>query len=153
MVYRFRTRHRRRGGRPHFVMDGVVLALVVAVIVAAVVTMSGCATPVRESVFETGGPTTEQVWHGTGARTALLGDTVGRNPGGPAGAAAWTRSAGNELSALFPELHNPRIILYVFPHLSADGAPVPGYVTNFPLYRDARIFALPGEAFREGTFR
>lgn len=143
-----------RGCPPKRVHDFAVLALVLAVIVAGVFAMSGCSSqPVREEVFDNGGPTTEQVWHGVGGRTALLGDYIGRNPGGPAGAAAWTRTAENELSALFPELRNPRINLYVFPHLSADGSPVPGYVTNFYLYEKARNFALPGEAFGEGTYR
>lgn len=119
--------------------------------------LAGCSTPAREEVFEGAGPTTEQVWHGTGPRTGLLGDSVSWNPAGPSpsapGAAAWTRSAENELDLLFPTLHNPRISLYVFPHLSADGAPVPGYVTGFFLFREAGIFALPGEAFRQGTWR
>ena len=125
--------------------------LTVALLVLAA--LAGCSTPVREQVFESGGPTTEDVWYGAGNATALLGDTVGWNPGGPGGAAAWTRSAENELSALFPELQNPRIGLYVFPHLTADGHPVPGYLTVFRLYGESQIFALPGEAFREGTLR
>ncbi len=147
MVFRLQTWRRRL--RP----AGIIMVPVIAQIVAAVVALSGCAAPVREAVFDDGGPTTGQVWHGAGSRTALLGDLVGRNPGGSAGAAAWTRSAERELSTRFPELRNPRINLYVFPHLSADGAPVPGYVSNFYLYEKARNFALPGEAFREGTYR
>ena len=124
---------------------------------AAVSILSGCSTPAREEVFDNQGPTTEQVWHGASPRTGLMGDRVSWNPAGlpPAspGAAAWTRSAETELDLLFPTLHNPRISLYVFPHLSADGAPVPGYVTGFYLYRDSNIFALPGEAFRLGAWR
>ena len=142
-----------RKRQPVHWLDGVVLALILAVVLVAMGATSGCTTPVREEVFESGGPTTEEVWYGAGSRSALLDDVVGRNPGGPAGAAAWSRSAESELSALFPELRNPMIYLYVFPHLSVDGAPVPGYVTNFYLLEKARNFALPSEAFREGTFR
>ncbi len=134
-------------------LDGVILAGINAAIVVAMMAMSGCATPVREQVFDDSGPTTEQVWHGTGTATALLGDHVGWNTGGAAGAAAWTRSAENELSALFPELRNTRITLYVFPHLTVDGAPVPGYATFFHLYEGSSHFALPGEAFREGILK
>ena len=122
-------------------------------ILGIVLFLAGCSTPVREEVFDNSGPTTEEVWHGAGTASALLGDAVGRNPGGPGGAAAWTRDAQNELSALFPELRNPRIGLYIFPHLSAAGHPVPGYLTVFYLYPSGPNFALPGEAFREGVLR
>ena len=134
-------------------LGGVILAGIDTAIVAAMVNLSGCAAPVREQVFDDTGPTTEQVWHGAGPATALLGDHVGWNMGGAAGAAAWTRSAENELSALFPELRNPRIILYVFPHLTVEGAPVPGYATFFHLFEGSSHFALPGEAFREGVLK
>ena len=134
-------------------LGGVIHAGINPVIVVAMMAMSGCAAPVREQVFDDSGPTTEQVWHGAGQATALLGDHVGWNPGGAAGAVAWTRSAENELSALFPELRNPRIVLYVFPHLTVDGAPVPGYATFFHLYEGSSHFALPGEAFREGILK
>ena len=144
-----------RGFRPKQIHDAgaVIVGLVMVFIVAAVFSMSGCSTPVREEIFGTGGPTTEEIWYGSGSATELLGDTVGNNPGGHEGAAAWTRSATNELSALFPELRNPRIGLYVFPHLSAAGHPVPGYLTVFYLYESGPNFALPGEAFREGVLR
>lgn len=115
--------------------------------------IAGCAGTARERVFDDDGPTVEQVWHGAAAHTDLAGDRAGFNPGGASGAAAWTRDAENELDALFPTLHNPRLGLYVFPHLTADGHPVPGYVTTFFLYGESRIWALPGEAFREGTWR
>ena len=127
----------------------IAMLLVMLVLIA----LGGCGTPAREEIFETGGPTTEQVWYGSVRPEALLGDAVGWNPGGPAGAGAWTRTAETELSALFPELPNPRIILYVFPHLTAAGHPVPGYVTNFHLYESSRVYALPGEAFRHGVRR
>lgn len=134
-------------------LGGVILSGIDIVVVVAVMTLYGCAAPVREQVFDDSGPTTEQVWHGAGTATELLGDHVGWNPGGASGAAAWTRSAENELSALFPELRNPRITLYVFPHLTVDGAPVPGYATFFHLYEGSSHFALPGEAFREGILK
>lgn len=134
-------------------LGGMIFAGIDIVVVSAVMTLSGCTAPVRDQVFDDSGPTTEQVWHSAGQATALLGDHVGWNLRGSAGAAAWTRSAENELSALFPELRNPRIVLYVFPHLTIDGAPVPGYATFFHLYEGSSHFALPGEAFREGILK
>lgn len=56
----------------------------------------------------------------------------------------FTRTAHNEIRSVFPILPNPILILYVFPHLTAQGYPVPGYATSFPLYNRIE-YALPGE--------
>lgn len=46
---------------------------------------------------------------------------------------------------VFTRLPNPDLILYVYPHLAgAEGVPVPGYATAFPLYERVE-YALPGE--------
>lgn len=56
----------------------------------------------------------------------------------------YTREANNEISQLFPRLPNPELSLYVFPHFSRKGHPVPGYSSAFLMYeRDE--YALPGE--------
>ena len=130
-----------------FGLSGIVM------LICVVLFLSGCTPPAREQVFDNSGPTTKQVWHGTATKSPLLADAVGWNPGGSAGAAAWTRSAENELATLFPELRNPRLHLYVFPHLTAAGHPVPGYTTSFYLFESSRNFALPGEAYRQGVLQ
>jgi conjugative transfer region lipoprotein (TIGR03751 family) len=56
----------------------------------------------------------------------------------------YTRQAHNEIETLFPTLPNPQLVMYVYPHLGEDGAPVPGYATAFPLYEHVE-YALPGE--------
>lgn len=58
--------------------------------------------------------------------------------------AGYTRQVHNEIEALFPTLPNSDLIMYVYPHLSEDGAPVPGYATAFPFYERVE-YALPGE--------
>jgi len=58
--------------------------------------------------------------------------------------AAYTRTAGTELNALFPKLPNPELVMYVFPHLTAKGRPVPGYTTSFTQF-EADQYAMPGE--------
>ena len=59
--------------------------------------------------------------------------------------AGYTRDAFNELDTHFPRLHNPTLVMYVFPHLAgAQRVPVPGYATTFPMYRQVE-YALPGE--------
>ncbi|MBT4451931.1 MAG: TIGR03751 family conjugal transfer lipoprotein [Gammaproteobacteria bacterium] len=56
----------------------------------------------------------------------------------------YTREANNEISQQFPRLPNPELSLYVFPHFSRKGHPVPGYSSAFLMYeRDE--YALPGE--------
>ena len=58
--------------------------------------------------------------------------------------AAYTRDAANEIQQLFPRLPNPELVLYVFPHLTPKGRPVPGYTTSFLMYEKDE-YALPGE--------
>jgi conjugative transfer region lipoprotein (TIGR03751 family) len=45
----------------------------------------------------------------------------------------------------FPVLPNPVLNMFVYPHLTKFGNPVPGYTTNFKLYEVDR-YALPNEA-------
>ena len=112
--------------------------------------LASCAGTPREEIFDSDGPTTEQIWLGGSERSVLLAEQYGAAGGD---LDPWTRSVDRELAALFPELRNPRLLLYVFPHLTAQGYPVPGYSTAFKLYRDSQLFALPGEAMREGSLR
>ncbi len=57
----------------------------------------------------------------------------------------YVRTEANQLQSKFKLLPNPTLYIFVAPHLStADGVPVPGYLTEFKLYtRDH--YALPGE--------
>lgn len=57
----------------------------------------------------------------------------------------YTRTAYNEINELFPRLPNPILLMYIDPHLTQAGHPVPGYSTAFPMYETAQ-YALPGEA-------
>ncbi len=61
--------------------------------------------------------------------------------------AGYTRYASNEIESQFPMLPNPDLTLYVFPHLSRKGHPVPGYATAFKMYQKDE-YALPGEIAR-----
>ena len=60
----------------------------------------------------------------------------------------YTREAATEIDNLFPRLHNPDIVIYVYPHLATrTRAPIPGYSTVIPLY-DQVHYRLPGESQR-----
>ncbi|MCY3769891.1 MAG: TIGR03751 family conjugal transfer lipoprotein [Gammaproteobacteria bacterium] len=101
--------------------------------------LAGCAGPSAQQIFDAEGPSLKSRYgralHGN---RPVSGMSSGQDDG-------YTRSAEKELDQLFPELPNPRLALYVFPHLTAGGAPIPGYTTAFYLYDHQRIFALPGE--------
>lgn len=79
-------------------------------------------------------------------RDSIAADTFDRKlRHGIADLGAYTRTANNELEILFPLLPNPKIVLFVFPHI-AEGVPVPGYATSFSLYEKDQ-YALPAEHF------
>ncbi len=59
----------------------------------------------------------------------------------------YTRNQKNEINSQFPQLPNPNIVMYVYPHQAGTGynlTPVPGYSTVFPLYQHVH-YAMPGE--------
>lgn len=49
----------------------------------------------------------------------------------------------------FARVPNPDMVMVVFPHLARGQYPVPGYVTVFPMYEQANLYALPGEVESE----
>jgi conjugative transfer region lipoprotein (TIGR03751 family) len=54
------------------------------------------------------------------------------------------RTQASELESSFPKLQNPTLNMFIYPHLTEYGNPVPGYTTNFKLYRVDQ-YALPSE--------
>ena len=59
----------------------------------------------------------------------------------------YTRTQQNEIDSQFPQLPNPSVVMYVYPHEAGTGynlTPVPGYSTVFPLYQHV-YYAMPGE--------
>lgn len=109
--------------------------------------LNGCALKPLDSPLPQGGPTIDEIMAAGGI---VVGADIaaeaprGALPDGAAGLHGYTRDAYREIENLFPLLPNPILIMYVFPHLSRSGAPIPGYSTAFPLY-DKPHYALPGE--------
>lgn len=62
---------------------------------------------------------------------------------------SYTRTAENEIDNLFPRLPNPDLVMYVYPHLSPSGEPmpIPGYSTVIPFYSRVQ-YAQLGERTR-----
>jgi conjugative transfer region lipoprotein (TIGR03751 family) len=118
-------------------------------LVGSLTVLSGCASnntlphdlPTMRDVYDT---------HLTGSRNGEPGLVSARRAAqrpllnAAAHLQGYTRTAYNEIDNLFPFLPNPTLILYIDPHLSEAGYPVPGYATAFTLYAKPE-FALPGE--------
>ena len=58
--------------------------------------------------------------------------------------ADYTRTQAKELNGIFSRLPNPDICMYIDPHLSIEGATIPGYTSCFSMY-EKNQYALPGE--------
>jgi len=127
-------------------------AAVLLAIVAVVVALTACSTT-KEEILPQDGPAMMQIYDrhmkASGAAAVDRARGVVARPLSPGreDLAAYTRYAADEIAQRFPLLPNPQMVLFVFPHLSADGAPVPAYSTAFPMYPVDR-YALPGEVYR-----
>ena len=122
-----------------FVLRGVTICLMG-------IALAGCIpNPPREVIFNEGGPTMSQIYRGQNQSRAVRQEVGYSNPASKPGTEDYTRDAGNEIDFLFPELENPRLVMFVFPHTSENGHPIPGYATAFYLYDTTQHFALPGE--------
>lgn len=115
--------------------------------------MNGCAS--SGTAIPQGGPTMAEVYqeamHASNAdaldnaRQQIT--AIKANPANNTRSAInFSRNQFNEINNLFPQLPNPPLIMYVYPHLTGEEqTPVPGYSTAFPLY-DKTHYALPIEA-------
>ncbi|MEQ8233112.1 MAG: TIGR03751 family conjugal transfer lipoprotein [Gammaproteobacteria bacterium] len=113
--------------------------------------LGGCAST-KESVLPQDGPSMKAIYdahfEGMGADVPyVLRRELGTRPLGDddVDLAGYSRTAHTELETIFPRLPNPKLVMYVFPHLAgSERVPVPGYATTFTLYERVE-YALPGE--------
>jgi len=119
---------------------------------AALALLTGCSTT-KENVIPQDGPDMRQIYSEHMRRSGTRADLLRQRSEldrpvkpGRQDLHAYTREAANEINQVFPLLPNPQMVLYVFPHLSGEGAPVPGYATAFPMY-PVDQYALPGEVY------
>lgn len=114
---------------------------------ALCVALVGCAAGSKHDTIPSDGPTMAQIY-----RQHMAGVGGGRSPG--LDGTGWSdvstagehqRVIAGEIDSRFARLPNPDLVMYVAPHLSANGRyPVPGYSTVFPMYETVE-YALPGE--------
>ncbi len=79
------------------------------------------------------------------ARELLVGQSTPRPVHAGDGDTQRYWSALEPMRNRFARVPNPDLVMVVFPHLSRGKYPVPGYVTVFPMYEQADLYALPGE--------
>lgn len=111
--------------------------------------IEGCATATKDEILPREGATMMEIYRTHMESLHTRGDPrtgFAMRPveNGSGDLSAWTRTEANEIESVFPALPNPTLTLYVFPHLSGKGYPVPGYATAFPMYESTE-YALPGE--------
>jgi len=122
----------------------------IAIAAVSISLLSGCATGSKDTILPQTGPTMKEVYDAhfehTRQRFRNARIDMGRRGAAdtPSNLDGYTREADAEIQAVFPRLPNRSLVMYVFPHLSAKGYPVPGYATRFPLYETVE-YALPGE--------
>lgn len=114
------------------------------------VVLAGCASGSKLSTLPSDGPTMAEVY-----RQHMAGQRGPSTDGGTAHpqrgehdrsqAGRYQRTVADEIDNRFARLPNPDLVMYVTPHLSANGRyPVPGYSTVFPMYESVE-YAMPGE--------
>ena len=60
---------------------------------------------------------------------------------------AFSRTQANELENIFPQMPNPTIYIYIDPHITQGGLPIPGVTTKTKMMmRDQ--YALPHEVYK-----
>lgn len=125
------------------------------VVIVGFCLLSACSSRQLAYKLQGDGPTSLELYRNNGVASASLPDSINADMSRARSSVNegiryedYTRTAGNEIDQLFPRLPNPRIVIYVFPHLStSENAPVPGYSTAVNLYEKDE-YALPHEVPR-----
>lgn len=103
----------------------------------------GCANKPPKALSE--GPTMQEVLNKHMGNGASLNGPIQRlGPNDTNNMTGYTRDANDELRGLFTRLPNPDLCFFVYPHLSQERLPVPGYTSCIPMY-EQNHYALPGE--------
>ena len=119
----------------------------------SLLTATGCHRSAKKGkTIPRTGPTIDQIYRegavGSGSTSSRDQDlavlTARPISNGTKDLRGYTREGHSELRQLFPQVNNPILVTYIYPHLTAGGLPVPGYTTAFRMYPMAD-FALPGE--------
>jgi len=105
------------------------------VIVSLLVVLAGCSTS-KEKIFKDDMPTMKEVYEEKFNNLYINEkpqierelEKEGNQSNEP------VVSAYEKLHEQFPQAPNPTMLMFIFPHLTQAGTPVPGYNTYFKLY-------------------
>ena len=73
-----------------------------------------------------------------------VGDEIIKNSYETANLSNFMLDKNNQIKSLFKTLENPDIIIFVYPHISKGGLPIPAYTTQIKLF-NIENYALPNE--------
>ena len=96
--------------------------------------VAGCASS-KNKLFDDDMPTMKTIHDNKFHHTGAVSLDVPERP---------LNETSTDQDTIFQWLPNPTLVMYVFPHLTEAGLPVPGYSTFFRLYTQEHI-AAPGE--------
>lgn len=114
-------------------------------LISLAVSIAACSNSFQAtSPHSDGALTIEEIYEQHQTTSGQVHERLHFLPQGATHLRGYSRDVHNELSLHFPRLPNPTIVMYIFPHLSSEGVPVPGYSTTFSMY-EATEFALPDE--------
>lgn len=107
--------------------------------------LAGCAAGSKQNTLPTSGPTMAEIYERHMQSLGRRAPPPVPRPGAGDPAPGPATEATQPVNQRFTRLPNPDLVMYVAPHLSADGRyPIPGYSTVIPLYERIE-YALPGE--------
>ncbi len=122
---------------------------IIAVLISLTIIQSSCTrVPKPYSPIPSTSKTIAQIYEQHHTTEHSIRTLNNRSPTDNSSLYGYSRNTFNELSGQFPRLPNPTILLYIFPHLSEERTPVPGYTTIFPMYESVE-YANPGEVILE----
>jgi len=120
-----------------------------SVVALAAVTLAGCAN--KDAMIPRPEQNMTAVYHqamGATSQGRLMDERAVLRRGmveSDADYSNYVRTEANQLQSKFSLLPNPTMYMFVAPHLATeDGVPVPGYLTEFRLYKED-VYALPSE--------
>jgi len=130
-------------------MEKVLVHIKILILISVITIGSSCATKPKEDVFPKNMPTMSEIYkeHNNEEETDRSLEVIKSRPTNDESndLYGYTREAHNEHSALFPRLPNPRLVMYVYPHIAGSSdSGIPGYSTEFSMYEKV-YYALPGE--------
>ena len=122
---------------------------IITIILCASALSSGCSRSVSSGFVPEEGLTVSEIYHQSVQDSAKSWDRPSNLKHRAVNYKGYVREASNETQSRFKALENPRVPIFVYPHLAQIGDEQlvkPGYSTEFFLYKQNQ-FALASERY------